>query len=145
MKLKLICLTFILSSAIFAQTKIDKITQLLDLTGSENTINVMKTQFKNVIKNASPDVPSVLMDSLFVKLDKKGLYSITIPIYNKNLDEETIDGLIAFYKSKAGKAFVSKMPVIMQESMQAGAVWGQNIMTEIISEIKKRGYTVQDI
>lgn len=37
------------------------------------------------------------------------------------------------------------MPVIMQESMQAGAAWGQQIMLEAIQKLKERGYEVQGI
>lgn len=40
-----------------------------------------------------------------------------IQIYQESFTQEEIDGLIAFYKSPAGSAFVEKMPVVMQKSM----------------------------
>jgi len=40
-----------------------------------------------------------------------------IQIYQETFTQEEIDGLIAFYKSPAGVAFVDKMPVVMQRSM----------------------------
>ena len=145
MKFKQIILVFILASATFAQSKTDKIYQLLDLMGSDKSISVMKTQMTEIIKKASPQAPTALLDTLFLKMNKEGLYDITARIYDKNLDEQTIDGLIAFYKTKAGKEFVNKMPVIMQESMQAGAAWGQQIMIEAMQKLKERGYEVQGI
>jgi hypothetical protein len=33
----------------------------------------------------------------------------------------------------------------MQESMRAGAAWGQQIMIEAIQNLKQRGYKVQGI
>ena len=38
-------------------------------------------------------------------------------IYQETFEQEEIDGLIAFYSSPAGQAFVSKMPTVMQKSM----------------------------
>jgi hypothetical protein len=145
MKIMPFILPLIIISTAFSQTKTEKIYKLLDLMGSDKSITVMKTQMTEILKNASPSVPTALLDTLFAKMNKEGLYSLTAKIYDKNLDEETIDGLIAFYKTKAGKTFVSKMPVIMQESMQAGAAWGQQIMLEAIQKLKERGYEVQGI
>jgi len=144
-KFRQIILVLIFASATFSQSKTDKIYQLLDLMGSDKSISVMKTQMAEIIKKASPQAPTALLDTLFIKMNKEGLYDLTARIYDKNLDEQTIDGLIAFYKTKAGKEFVKKMPVIMQESMQAGAAWGQQIMIEAMQKLKERGYEVQGI
>lgn len=40
-----------------------------------------------------------------------------IEIYSNTLTQEDVDGIIAFYKSPAGQSFISKMPLIMQNSM----------------------------
>lgn len=145
MKRMAVALVLMFIAVSFAQTKREKIITLLDLMGSEESVEVMKTEFGKAIKVASPTAPTPLLDSLFERLDKEGLYELTIPIYDKHLDEKTIDGLIAFYKTEAGQAFVEKMPSIMQESMQAGAAWGQQLVLEILSEIKERGYEVEGI
>lgn len=129
----------------FAETKVEKIRILLDLTGTEKTVEVMKTQFVNIVKETDPNVSPALLDSLFRRMNIDGLYAISVPIYDKHLDEETIDGLIEFYKTKAGREFVRKMPVIMQESMQAGAQWGQRIMLDVLKELRGRGFDVDDI
>ncbi|MBA3592658.1 MAG: DUF2059 domain-containing protein [Polaromonas sp.] len=42
---------------------------------------------------------------------------IYIQIYQESFTQEEINGLIAFYQSPAGEAFVRKMPVVMEKSM----------------------------
>lgn len=42
-----------------------------------------------------------------------------IQIYKESFDQEDIDGLNAFYSSKAGQAYVNKMPIAIQKSMAA--------------------------
>jgi hypothetical protein len=39
-----------------------------------------------------------------------------VQIYQETFTQKEVDGLIAFYKSPTGAAFVSKMPVLMQKS-----------------------------
>src|SRR6266550_9038373 len=45
------------------------------------------------------------------------LRPVYVQIYEESFTQEEIDGLIAFYESPAGVAFVEKMPVVMQKSM----------------------------
>jgi uncharacterized protein len=40
-----------------------------------------------------------------------------VQIYSETFTQEEIDGLIAFYESPAGRAFISKMPMVLQKSM----------------------------
>ncbi|WP_423679091.1 DUF2059 domain-containing protein [Undibacterium sp. WLHG33] len=40
-----------------------------------------------------------------------------INIYASSLTQEDVDGITAFYKSPAGKAYVQKIPAIMQQTM----------------------------
>ncbi len=41
-------------------------------------------------------------------------------VYRKNFTQEEVDGLIAFYQSASGKAFLKKMPGVTQEFVQLG-------------------------
>lgn len=45
------------------------------------------------------------------------MQSIYRQVYQESFTQEEIDGLLAFYKSSAGAAFVNKMPVVMQKTM----------------------------
>jgi len=40
-----------------------------------------------------------------------------VRIYRESFSQEEVNGLIAFYSSPAGQAFVDKMPLVMQKSM----------------------------
>jgi len=40
-----------------------------------------------------------------------------ISIYSSSLTQEDVDGITAFYQSPAGKAYVQKIPAIMQQTM----------------------------
>ena len=51
------------------------------------------------------------------ELSWANLKPMYIMIYKESFDQEDVDGLIAFYSSKAGEAYVNKMPGAMQKSM----------------------------
>jgi hypothetical protein len=40
-----------------------------------------------------------------------------VQLYRDTFEQEEVDGLIAFYKSPAGQAYVTKMPLLMSKSM----------------------------
>lgn len=44
---------------------------------------------------------------------------IQIPIYRETFEQAEIDGLIAFYGSPVGQAFVNKMPTVSQKGIVA--------------------------
>jgi hypothetical protein len=43
---------------------------------------------------------------------------IYLRIYQKSLTQQEVDGMIAFYKTPAGKAVMDKMPIILQNSIE---------------------------
>jgi hypothetical protein len=45
------------------------------------------------------------------------LRPVYVAIYKESLDQADVDGMIAFYQTPAGQAFLSKMPAIMQRAM----------------------------
>ncbi len=46
------------------------------------------------------------------------LKPLFLKVYMDTYTEEELDGILAFYKSPAGQAFVAKTPQLMQRSMQ---------------------------
>ena len=60
-----------------------------------------------------------------------------VPIYKKYLTEYEVKSIIEFYESEAGKSLISKTPMILQESMEAGGKLGEEIATQIFQEIEK--------
>ena len=41
-----------------------------------------------------------------------------IGVYQSSFTQHEVDGMTAFYRSKAGKAVIAKMPTVLQETMQ---------------------------
>jgi uncharacterized protein len=112
----------------------ESIEKLLKITQAEKMVNGMLPQIDNMMKamtmqatqgkTMNPEEQKIL-DSFRAKVvattqaemtfDKwKPMY---IDIYSRNFSQEDVNGLIAFYESAAGKAFVEKMPVVMQSIM----------------------------
>ena len=70
---------------------------------------------KRFLDNAPRRYVAVMRD----ELSWESLKPMYVEIYRENFTQEEIDGLIAFYKSPTGQAFVDKMPAVMQQSMLA--------------------------
>ncbi|MFZ6770127.1 DUF2059 domain-containing protein [Undibacterium sp. Di26W] len=68
------------------------------------------------------------------------LEPIFIEIYSKSLSQEDVDGITAFYKSPAGKSYVSKMPAMMQQSMASM----QKLMTPMMEKMMQAGKEMQE-
>jgi hypothetical protein len=59
-----------------------------------------------------------------------------IQLYRETFEQEEVDGLIAFYKSPAGQAFVDKMPVVLQKSIAMSQSMMRTTMPRIMAELK---------
>ena len=53
-------------------------------------------------------------------------------MYKKTFSQEEIDGMLAFYKTPAGKAVITKMPAVTQYSMQLTQALMANLMPKIM-------------
>ena len=53
-------------------------------------------------------------------------------MYKKTFSQEEIDGMLAFYKTPAGKAVITKMPAVTQYSMQLTQALLANLMPKIM-------------
>jgi len=81
------------------------------LTGMLGGRKITEEQ-KRVIE-AAPKQFSIIMKEELSWANMKPMY---VSIYQETFTQEEIDGLIAFYRSPAGAAFIDKMPVVMQKS-----------------------------
>jgi hypothetical protein len=71
-------------------------------------------------------------------LDWKKLEPIYVRIYQKSFTQAEIDGMIAFYKTPSGQAVISKMPSVMQSSIDEM----QQMMGPVMEKIQR---TQQDV
>jgi uncharacterized protein len=72
------------------------------------------------------------------KLKTDDLLDLTIPIYDKYLSKEDVDGLAQFYQTPLGKKMISVLPQLLIESQSAAMNLGQQIgrqsMLEVLAE-----------
>jgi hypothetical protein len=83
-------------------------------------------------------------------LDWNKLEPMYVRVYQKSFTQAEVDGLVAFYKTPTGQALLTKMPFVMQNTlnevqqlmqpmMQRMQQMQQEIVAEIQAEKKKRG------
>ncbi len=117
-----------------------KIEELLVLTGSGDLgVQVMEGMLVQM-RQALPDVPAEWWGAFLEKVDPESLNALVVPIYEKHFSDEEIDAMLAFYRTPVGQSVVTKLPVIMQESMAAGQTWGQELMQDVIGDLREDGY-----
>jgi hypothetical protein len=76
-------------------------------------------------------------------LDWSKLEPMYVRIYQKTFTQQEVDGMIAFYKTPAGQAVISKMPAAMQKTMDEvqqmlGPVMQkmQRMQQDVVAEMK---------
>jgi len=146
----LLCFALLLSSfSIYAQTntsatpetqKIKNIRKIMVLTGSGKlgiqVIQNMVTSFRT----SYPNVDATFWDDFLKEVKPEDLVNMVIPVYDRNFTDEEIDGMLAFYSSAVGQKVLSKLPVVLQESMQVGQAWGQELSKKILQRLQQKGY-----
>ncbi len=110
--------------------------ELLVLSNSQQVLQNVGAQLdgmtKNMMKTIMKDKPiTAEQQKIIDKFQQKivaiqkqeitweKLEPVFVEIYSNSLSQEDVDGISAFYKSPAGKSFVSKMPAMMQQSFAA--------------------------
>src|SRR6266404_1182651 len=53
------------------------------------------------------------------ELNWESLEPMYVDIYHETLTQDEVNGMIAFYKTPAGRAVIKKLPAVMQRSMAA--------------------------
>jgi len=124
--------------------RIADIRQLLQLTGSREMVNQMKSVLMEQFKKSSPTLPPEMFDEMLTEMKAEDLEEAIIPIYLKHFTEDDIKHLIAFYESPFGRKVTRVMPEIVQESNEAGMSWGQGVVTKVAAKWRKEGKLTQN-
>lgn len=111
------------------------IREMLELTNAQQMIagmkgqmtTMMNTAMQNAMKGQSitPERQAIL-DRMAAKmsavvtdmLNWDQLLPIYLRTYRESFSQDEIDGVIKFYKSAAGQAYVKKLPLVMQNVMR---------------------------
>ena len=107
-------------------SKSAKAEELLQLTQGDQMVKMMEPMMKGMMAQAGKDIPAEQrakvgeMQEKIMALVAVGLSKARpalVKVYTDTYTDEEIDGILAFYKSPVGKAFLQKMPEVMQRSM----------------------------
>jgi uncharacterized protein len=122
-------------------SKSAKAEELLQLAQGDQMMKMMEPMMKGMMAQANQDMPAEqrakvgemqgkVMALVTASLNKAK--PALVKAYTDTYTEEDLDGILAFYKSPAGKAFLQKMPEVMQRSMPVM----MQMMTDLQPEIK---------
>ena len=122
------------------------IRQLMELTGAKSLgTQMMQTgmqQFRAGVIESQPDNPrakqfiDAFVASFQKHFDPDSLNEKIIPIYDKYLSEEDVNGLLQYYKSPLGQRMLKALPEIARESQQAGFSLGQKAAQDALEDLK---------
>ena len=87
-----------------------------------------------------PSVPDTFWTEFRSEIHEGDLVDLCVPIYDKHFSEEDLLGLVAFYETPLGKRLLAAQPQVMQESLEAGQIWGRAIGQRAIERLKQKGY-----
>jgi uncharacterized protein len=129
-----------------ALSKEASIRQLMDLTGAKSLgaqmMQAGMEQFRASVTESEPNNPRAkqFIDAFVATFQKHfdpdSLTDKIIPIYDKYLSEEDVNGLLQYYKSPLGRRMLKALPEIARESQQTGFSLGQKATQETLEELK---------
>jgi hypothetical protein len=108
---------------------------MLELTNARQLVDNMKGQITTMMNTAMHDAikgqamtpeRQAILDHMAAKiaavatdmLNWDELLPIYLRTYRASFTQDEIDGVIKFYKSPAGKAYLNKLPLVMQNVVQ---------------------------
>ena len=125
---------------VYGQTKNDDILKLLRISGTDKLgdqmMDAMIPQFQQLI----PGIPKAFWDRFRVKMKIDDLLYACVPAYSKYYTHDEIKQLIVFYESPLGRRMVEVTPLLTQDTMAIGQVWGEKLGQEIVNELIIEGY-----
>jgi uncharacterized protein len=117
------------------------IRQLLAITGTgKRMVQGIETMVP-AQRAANPRMPAVFWDAFLAhaRQDTTQLMELLIPIYASHLTKAELEGLVRFYQTSLGQRVAEVLPLIAQESMQAGQSWGAGIGRQVAESLAQSG------
>lgn len=150
------------ASLVAADTKPSEasVKELLLLSDSPKMIDMSKAQLAGMAngpvqqalqgKTLTPEIKKIVaangekvMAALNEGMKWEAFEPVFVQIYQSMMTQEEVDGIVAFYKTPAGKAMIQKMPALMQASgqrlqQQLGPVMGklQQLQQETVLQLQ---------
>jgi len=123
----------------------DKLLEMFEVTGSSETYSMVMIQMIELFKSDPTynSIPEKFWEELYKEFNEVSINDLTkllVPVYEKHLNLEDLQGIIDFYKSPVGIKYASSVPAITEESMQVGQEWGMKFGEKVGQRIKNEGY-----
>lgn len=141
-------LAIAIASPAWAESKTDKVRELMRETGMEQLLVQAMTQMmegmKPMLRAGLKDTPpgfAPLMEEEMTRgfQNASGDYlSMAVALYSDTFSEAEIDEMRAFYRSPTGQKMVAKQPALLQRSMENGGMLGQRIGLQAFERAKAR-------
>lgn len=116
--------------------------KMLEVSKSMDAMKQMAPQIIAMVKQQAPEAPQEFWDSLETAMltmyDKMIL--AFIPIYQKHLTLEDIQGIIKFYESPIGKKLANANIIIATETMPIAQEIAMETMQTLIKDAAEKGY-----
>jgi hypothetical protein len=123
-----------------------RIRELMEVTGAKNLgqqlIEAGMEQFRSTVQDAQPNNPRAkqFVDAFVARFQKHfdpdSLTERVIPIYDKYLTADDLQGLLDYYHSPLGQRMLKALPEVTRESQAAGFALGQKAAQETMEELK---------
>jgi hypothetical protein len=133
------------SSALDPQ-KEARIRELMEVTGAKDLgqqlIAAGMEQFRSSVQDSQPNNPRAkqFVDAFVARFqkhfDSDSLTERVIPIYDKYLTADDLQGLLDYYHSPLGQRMLKALPEVTRESQAAGFALGQKAAQETMEELK---------
>ena len=148
---------FLISDAAHAETKAEKIHQIVQLSNSsemaDQLMAVMWPKLIDLLVKANPQLPKNAIEEFKIvgleefKNVQPEVSAQTERVYELNFSDDEVDALLAFSSSPAGRSINAKMPLILQQTMALNqsiyADAGKRMVTRVIEGLKRKGYEVK--
>ena len=127
-----------LQPAVAAPATEKSVRELMEVTGAGDAGMQMLNGILPALKQMAPNAPDEFWEEFMAEVDPDSMIDLIVPIYQRHYSEEDLQAAIDFYTSPAGKRFIAKQGVVMQESMQAGQQWGEQIARRAFERLQQR-------
>ena len=135
-----------------ANPKTKIIRELLEITEAADLGLEFAQRIQQQLAYAYPSAPSQTWQDWMAGLDTSVVTKQIVVVYEQNFTLEELSGLLAFYKTPAGRATLEKMPVVMDQAtlekmpvvmdqaMHAAQQWGQEEASKLQQLLEQEGH-----
>jgi len=114
--------------------------QLLELTKVKESAELLVSHTFDFLKKQNPNIPQSFWDKLESKVDYEKYLLKLVPIYDKTFTHDEIKNMVEFFRTPAGKKYITTLPVVNTEIYEVGKVFGGEIRKMITEQMKENGY-----